>query len=178
MSQKPEIKNITFENANIGWRNMEGRAARFNSVGQRNFVLFLDEEVAQQLLADGWNVAWTTADEEHDRPARALTKVHVRFDVEAFPCTIIMITSNGRTRLTEETVGILDHVEIANVDLIVRPYFWTRDTDGESGVKTMLKTMYFTVLEDELERKYGVIGEDPQDLPPMETTATPDEGPF
>jgi hypothetical protein len=155
------IDTITFENAQIGWTNFEGRAERFNNIGQRNFVLFLPDDVAESMAADGWNVGYTKSDEEREIVARPLVKVHLRFDVEAFPCNVVMITSNGRTRLDEETVGVLDHVRCSNVDLIIRPFHWKRDIDGAEGTKAMLKTMYFTVEEDELERKYGVIGENP-----------------
>jgi hypothetical protein len=173
---KTDIDNITFENAEISFRNFEGREAPFNSQGKRNFVLYLPEDTAALMTEKGWNVAWTKGNEEMEKPPRPLTKVHLRFDNDDFPCNVVMITSKGRTRLNQDTVGVLDHVAIGNVDLIIRPFPWHRDTDGASGIKTMLKTMYFTVAEDDLERKYGVIGENPEDVPMGD--AVGEDGPY
>ena len=64
-----------------------------------------------------------------------------------------MITSRGRTNLDESTVEMLDWADITNVDLIVRPYEWS--VSGKTGIKAYLQSIYVTVEEDELERKYS-----------------------
>ena len=143
--------NLTIENARILFRNFSGKEARFNPEGQRNFcVIIPDEDLATKLVSDGWNVKRLRAREEGDQE-QAYLKVKVRF--ENRPPKVVLISSSGKTTLTEETIGMLDWADISNVDLIINPY--TYDVNGKSGITAYLKTMYVTKKEDEFEKKYS-----------------------
>lgn len=141
--------NISIENAVIKFRNFSGKEGKFNPQGRRNFCVFLDEDVAKNLAEDGWNVRWLQSKEEGD-PDQAYLQVAVSYD--NIPPKITLISSKGKTILTEETVNVLDWAEIKEVDLIIRPYNW--DVNGKSGVKAYVKSMYVTIAEDEFEGKY------------------------
>jgi hypothetical protein len=65
----------------------------------------------------------------------------------------VVITSRGRTNLDDTQVEMLDWATIVNVDLIVRPYEWL--VNGKTGIKAYCQSIYVTIEEDELERKYG-----------------------
>jgi hypothetical protein len=69
------------------------------------------------------------------------------------PPKITMVTDRGKTQLARRRSTDLDWAEITNVDLIVRPYHY--DVRGSQGISAYLKTMYVTIEEDELERKYA-----------------------
>lgn len=149
-----EVGNVTIEGATIIFRNFEGKEGPYNRKGDRNFAVILDHETAEVMARDGWNIRTLEAREEGDENTPYLG-VTVRFDVR--PPRIVMLTSNGRTTLTEDTVEVLDFAEIKNVDLIVRPYVW--NVNDKSGIKAYLQTMFITIEEDDLEKKYAAYGD-------------------
>lgn len=155
MAQKRQqvTGTVTFEKARMIFKNFSGAPSRYNKEGQKNFcVIIPDMETADKLAHDGWNVKMLKArdDEEMDRP---YMKVNVTFKGPR-PPKVVMITSSGRTVLDEDTIGTLDFADILEVDMIVRPYNWENGDDY--GVSAYLKTMYVTIDEDDLERKYAM----------------------
>lgn len=161
--QEPTVvtSNITIENARIGFRNFTGKESQFNRAGSRNFCIFLEDDLASTLVEDGWNVKFLEPrDPDEDR--QPYLPVEVKY--LRFPPKVTLITGGGMQILDEDTVNILDWAEIEAVDLIVRPYNW--ELNGKTGVKAYLKTMYVTIVEDELAKKYRdvpVSGTDPDD---------------
>lgn len=142
-------KIISIENARIRFLNFSGKAGRYNPEGRRNFCVLIDDDLADKLIEDNWNVKYLQPREE-DEKTQAYLQVAVNFD--NFPPKIVLITSGGKTRLDEDSVNILDWAEISNVDLIIRPYNW--EVNGKNGVKGYLKALYVTIVEDEFESKY------------------------
>ena len=148
--------NIMIEGARIGFRNFSGLAGTYNPAGARNFCIFLEEDLAIKLTEDGWNVKMLPAREEGDLP-QAYLQVTVSF--ANIPPKIVMITRGGKTTLTENMLEKLDVAAFSNVDLIVSPYNWT--VNKKSGIKAYLKTLFVTLLEDDLEAKYADLAERP-----------------
>jgi len=147
---------LRMEGARILFRNFTGRETDYNRLGDRNFCLALGEELAEELVQDGWNVKRRVSRDEGD-PDLLYIKVNVKYSAKSRPPKIVMVTSKGRTELTEDLVELLDLPEIASVDLVVRPYHWT--IKGETGISAYLKLMYVTIKEDEFELKYADIPE-------------------
>ena len=149
-NKKKEVGYISIENAEIGHRNFSGRSSEYNAAGQRNFCVFLDEELAKTLEKDGWNVRWPK--DPSDETKKPLLQVSIRFD--PYPPNVNMITqSKGVVKLDEYTISNLDDADIENVDIRIRPYHWTLP-DGRTGIKAYVKDMYVTCQEDPFAAKY------------------------
>jgi hypothetical protein len=149
-------KTFMIENAELTFLNFEGRAGKFNEKGERGFAVFLPEDVARQMEDDGWNIK-TLDSREEGEPPRSIINVGVRFDV--YPPRIVLLTSESRTQLDEKSCEILDWADIRMVDLIARGYDY--NFAGRQGLKAYLQSMFVTIEEDPLERKYGVIENPP-----------------
>lgn len=153
-----------FENCRIIFRNFAGEQSQYNRAGDRNFCVVIDdEETASRLIKDGWNIKHLPPLDEGGEET-AYLPVAVSF--QNVPPTIIMLSSRGRTHLDESTIDILDYAEIETVDLIVNPYNW--EVNGKSGVKAYVKSMYVTIREDALAKKYATFDtNDPSDDVPF-----------
>lgn len=158
------LQPVVMEGMRLIFRNFQGKEGQYNRAGDRNFGVILPPEIAQAMLADGWNVKQLKPSEEElengIEEGPSWLAVSVNFD-KGKPPKIMMVSSRGTTKLDEETVEQLDWVDIAidpetgqpKVDLIVRPYTW--EVSGRTGIKAYLQSMYITIEEDELERKYA-----------------------
>lgn len=147
------INDIVIENAHIIFRNFSGEESKFNRKGNRNFCVVIDDPEQAQLLAeDGWNVKILRPREEGDEPTHY---IQVTVSYANVPPHVILITSNNKTVLDDESIGTLDFAEFKNVDLIIRAYQWS--INDKSGVKAYLKSMYVTINEDPLAEKYANI---------------------
>lgn len=149
--EKRVTDNINIEGARIMFKNFSGKETQFNREGDRNFcVIIPDTAMAEKLREDGWNVKVRAPREEGDEPTYYI-QVAVKFG--NIPPTIWMLTRKNRVMLDEESISALDHAEIKNIDLTIRPYNWT--SARGSGVKAYLKTMYVIIEEDAFAHKYA-----------------------
>lgn len=145
-------QNITIRDAKIIFRNFSGKQKEFNPEGRRNFSVIIDEETANMLRNEGWNVKPLRKRDEQEEQTYHLP-VAVFFG--AYPPTIVMVMGNRKVGLTEDTVNELDWAQIQKVDLTIRPREY--EARGMKGVKAYLKTMYVTIEEDELAKDYAYL---------------------
>lgn len=129
---------LEINNAQICYRNFEGRQSQFNAAGDRNFCLIIPtKEMADALIERGWNVKEKPARDAFEEPFRTL-KVKVTCN-ENGP-TAVFKSGKNNTKLDEETIGMLDEVSLASVDLDIRPYDW--NVGGRSGRTAYLKGIW------------------------------------
>lgn len=143
-------RTFKVEDAQIIFRNFSGKEGQYNREGDRNFAVILDPAVAKEMAKDGWNVKELAPRGEDDEPTPYIS-VAVNFSNQ--PPRVVMLTSTSRTNLDEGSVGTLDWVDIRQADLIANAYEW--NVNGKSGIKAYLKTLFVTIEEDDLERKYA-----------------------
>lgn len=147
-----ERREFTLENATLTWRNFRGEEGRFNPAGTRTFGVIIPSDVAQAMLAEGWNLKESQPREEGDEPYFYMS-VEARYGHRPPKIVMISSVSGAITYMTQELVETLDYAEIENVDLIVNGNPWPADT-RDGGLKAFLDTMYVTVVPNALDAKY------------------------
>jgi hypothetical protein len=149
----PDDAAPTFQvdDAQIIFRNFSGEEGQYNVAGDRNFAVILDQEIAERLAADGWAVRSLKPREEGDEETPYIS---IKVNFKNRPPRIVMLTSTSRTQLDQDSVGVLDWADIESADLIARAYNW--EVGGKSGIKAYLQTLFVTIAEDALEKKYAI----------------------
>lgn len=145
---------ISIAGAHIGFRNFAGQEGPYNKAGDRNFVIFLDPDMAKRLTDEGWNVKYPKPYEDPNQDDERQPYLPVTVAFNNFPPKVALIAGSSTKLLEENEVEMLDWAELQNVDLVIRPYNWT--VNGKSGVKAYLKAIYVTIVSDEFTEKYGV----------------------
>lgn len=151
-------KNVILEDVRIVFKNFAGKEGQYNREGDRNFSVVLPDKVADEMLADGWNIKRKPPREEGEENFNHLP-VAVSFKGRP-PRLVLIVHVDGeprRTNLDEEACEMLDWADIAKIDLILRPYDWA--VSGKTGRKAYLHAIYATLNQDELEQKYQHIRE-------------------
>lgn len=131
---KTKTQLLEIDDARICFRNFRGEGSMYNNEGSRNFsVIIPNEEIAEALKNDkneygvGWNVKIKAPQAEGEMPFMHL-KVNVKYTDRSAP-NVYLISGKNKIELTEETIGMLDEIDIKSVDLDIRPY----DDEGRFG---------------------------------------------
>lgn len=120
---------LQMDDVRIVYRNFSGAGSKYNREGDRNFsVVIDDEDLANKLIEDGWNIKIRPPRDEDDTPFMHLP-VKVKFN-DRGP-GVYLISGRNKIELDEESVSCLDDIDIAGVDLDVRPYDW--EVNGKAG---------------------------------------------
>lgn len=147
---------LQIDDARIIYRNFAGRGDKYNREGDRNFAVVIpDEETADELTNLGWNVKIKPPREDGDTPFMFLP-VKVKFN-DRGP-NVYLKTGNVQNKLDEESVGLLDNIDIIGVDLDIRPFDW--DVNGKQGRTAYLQSI--RVIQD-IDRFAGDDGNFPRE---------------
>ena len=144
---------VVIKDARLIFKNFAGKPDRYHKDGGiRSFCIILDPVIAERLSSDGWNVRYLRPREELEDPT---PYIQVSVSFKNRPPRIVSITQGGKrkTPVTEQTVEMLDYAEMQKVDLTIVPYFW--EMNGSSGIKAYLRSMFVTLVEDELDELYA-----------------------
>lgn len=144
---------LQIDDARIIFRNFEGKGGRYNREGDRNFAVVIpDQEVADALIEKGWNVKIKPPRDEDDSPFIFMS-VKVKFNGRG-PAVYLRSGSAEPVRLGEDEIGVLDNIDIASVDMDIRPYDW-KDDYGESGRTAYLQAIHVTQNVDRFASRYN-----------------------
>jgi hypothetical protein len=149
MALTREKYEVRIDDARLAFRNFAGAAGTYNPAGNRNFCVFLPDDIAEKMERDGWTIKWLRSRE--DEPPQALLSVKVNFGNR--PPNVILVSDGKMSKLTESNINSLDFADLEQVDLILNGHPW--EVQGKKGVKAYLKTGYFVLVVDELAKKYS-----------------------
>lgn len=130
------------------WRNFGGHDdGVYNREGDRNFTISLDKDVAEQMIADGWDIRVREPKSDEYETEYTL-KIRIKYrnrDGEPMPASlrpvVYFVTDGQRRVVDEEEVGALDQASISKANLVIRQYPWTYGK--KTGVSTSLAIGYF-----------------------------------
>lgn len=152
--------NLQIDDARIIFKNFEGRGDKFNREGDRNFSLrIFDTELADELVARGWNVRIKDGRDDDEGPFMRLP-VKVKFN-DRGP-NVYLKSGERRIKLDEESIAMLDNIDIERIDMDIRPYNW--EVNGRTGRTAYLESMEVTQQIDRFAARYAAMDEE-QNLP-------------
>lgn len=135
----------------IIFKNFEGRGDKFNREGDRNFSLRIDDEnTADTLVKEGWNVRIKEGRDEDEGPFMRLP-IKVKFT--NYGPNVYLRTGNRVNELNEESIACLDNIEIDSVSMDIRPYDW--DVNGRTGRTAYLQSMEVVQRIDRFAARYA-----------------------
>lgn len=128
---------LEIEDARIIYRNFAGEGSKFNREGDRNFAVIIpDEETKEILVENGWTVKIKPPRDEYEEPFMFLP-VKIKFNSRG-PAAYV-VSGDSVTRLSEDTIHMLDEIDIASVDMDIRPYDW--EVNGKTGRSAYLQAI-------------------------------------
>ena len=131
---------LEIEDARIIYRNFAGVGSKFNREGDRNFAVIIpNEDIKDELVEAGWNVKIKPPREDYEDPFMFLP-VKIKFNSRG-PAAYVR-SGSGVTRLNEDTIDMLDEIDIASVDMDLRPFDW--EVNGKTGRSAYLEAISVT----------------------------------
>lgn len=141
---------LQMDDARIIYRNFSGTESKFNRKGDRNFAVVIDDQqLAEDLRNDGWNIKIRPPRDIDDEPFMYLP-VKIKFN-DRGP-NVYLVTGDRMNRLDEDSIDCLDNVDILEVDLDVRPYDW--EINGKEGRTAYLQSIKVTQRVDRFAAEY------------------------
>ena len=149
---KVNIKNNILEisEARIIFRNFSGVGSKYNREGDRNFAVIIPtEDIKDDLIEEGWPVKIKPPREEGDTPFMYMP-VKIKFNNRG-PAAYVK-SGDRVTRLNENTIDMLDDIDILSVDMDLRAYDW--EVNGKTGRSAYLQAINVIQNTDRFGEEY------------------------
>lgn len=128
---------LEIEDARIIYRNFSGLGTKYNREGDRNFAVIIpNQEIADELMKEGWAVKIKPPRDEDDSPFMYLP-VKIKYNSRG-PAAYVK-SGKSVQRLNEDTISMLDEIDILSVDMDLRPYDW--EVNGKTGRSAYLQAI-------------------------------------
>lgn len=150
--KKEWIDEVELEDIQVKWAfsHFDGREDTFNAAGDHNFTIILPDDVAEEMLKDGWNVKTQPGYEEGDPPENLLqVKISYRFE----PPKIYLIKGDRKMRANEIDLSDIRRDTCERIDVILQPSPWVHG--NRSGITAYAKELYAQVKESRFSAMYA-----------------------
>ena len=148
---------LQIDDARIVYRNFSGAPSKFNREGDRNFAVVIEtQEQADALIEEGWNVKIKAPRDEGEDPFIYLP-VKIKFN-DRGP-SVYLRSGKAMRKLGEDTVDVLDNVDILSVSMDLRPYDW--EVNGKSGRTAYLQSINVSQEVDRFADIYAEVNDSP-----------------
>lgn len=142
---------LQIDDAKICYKNFAGTPSKYNRDGERNFaVIISDEEIAQSLISEGWNVKIKPPRNDEEGPFMYLP---VKIKINDYGPKVYLEAGTHHAAMTPDTMGLIDKVDVLSADLDIRPYDWERD--GDHGRTAYLQAARITQNVDRFAARYA-----------------------
>ena len=143
---------LQIDDAVLMFKNFEGRPDKFNREGDRNFSIRIDDpEMADALIEQGWNVKIKPPRDDDEGPFMRLP-VKVKFS-DYGPRVLLKGIKPDPIELDEESIGMLDQIDIEVADLDIRPFDW--EVNGRTGRTAYLQGGHIIQKIDRFAARYS-----------------------
>lgn len=155
----PRVEKLELEHAKImggKFKNFSGKQTDYNREGARYINVVIPSDMVGELVEKGWAIKNLPPREDGDEPVYFL-KVNIRFVADGGvndPKIYKGTSPDNMHRVSAETVADLDRDEFENVDIVIRPYHWSRSS-GE-GISAYLEEMYALIKGSRFSAKYSI----------------------
>ena len=143
MREKRERQLISIENTRfIFMTNFSGdpERDRYGSDARRANIIIPDEDMARDLLNEGFNVKTTKprpGSDEEDFVPEYYVSIKVNYDSD-WPPRIFLVAGDAEpVLLDEDTVSEIDRCYVRNVNVVLNPYHNKRTGNSSLYVRTM-----------------------------------------
>lgn len=123
-----------------------------NSEGYRNFLLFIPEDIAEELKAKGCEVKYTKVKDPNDEP---MPYVSITVSYYIRPVEACLISNNNPTMLDEAHMYTLDNVDFKNVCIEVEFGREKTHLNGAKYIPIFLQKIYAQIVPSYFNEKYG-----------------------
>lgn len=127
-----------------------------NSPGYRNFLLFVSEEIAEELKERGCEVKYTKVQDPNDIP---LPYVSITISYYLKPVEAYMISNGNATPLDETHLSVLNSVDISNMCLELECGKEKIHNNGVRYIPLYAQKIWTEVVPSYFAEKYGYMNQ-------------------
>jgi hypothetical protein len=150
---KPHYEPIVIQDAKLLFPNFAGIATQYNKPGDRNSCVLIDDDLANQLAAIGWNIRIGKSTDPDIVPGKFISFT-VNMNAK-FPPRLWLIRHGRRPELmAPEDFNILDFARYQSVSLKINQYIWNEKPQKVSG---FLEEGFFELMPDPLRDRYFAV---------------------